>query len=722
MFCCDKRGNLKRVSNCFSETFPDRPRSDALPQCLFITLTPASVVLNLQFFPVPKPPVPPRPTPSIDPDDFEASGLAGLWTPVGAGLADADDLQALRAQVAQALDRERAWRAVLDTARDLTVLREPARVLQAIVERGRALLGSHVAWIAGPENSQDDTLIVRAIDGVSTEWAQQMRAPQGRGAAGYVRRTRSPFATADYFAEDRVTHDARIDATLRSEGVQSMVAVPLLSGAEFLGVLVVADRSAREYTHPDIATLVMLAAHAVVAVRNAQAFAQTRAALAQAELSNDQLQQKTAALEVAADAHERLTRLVAQGGTLADVCRTLASLLGAVAIVVDAADMLLCSAGPDGAPVMDDALDRLDVAAPASPAAPSPTSGMSLDQWWSGLALHAALDASRLSGRSVPLPGPNGIEGRLAGIVGGTRLLGGILVLSEAPLSDVAIRTVERSALVMAVMLLAPNGPRDTPAGRQDSLLFDLLNPLRAGSADLARTAAAQGVCVSLGCVLALLKAPTEGHAVGLMALLQRLRRQVAPRSMLIAEIDGEIAVLAVRQAPQILRQTLLQALADAPHLTVNGVVSARLTTLAELPTAMASLQRGLALVGVLGQGTSVLMAAELEPYVAAFGAVKLAETTVLSCFVDATIGPLLAHDRARGTWLALSLLTYFDNGHSAKVAAGRLGVHVNTLNNRLATATTLLGPWDPPGRGLALHLALRLAALQTSVAPDQRG
>lgn len=657
-------------------------------------------------------------TPSIDPDDFEASELVGLWAPVGAGVADADDLQALRVQVAQSRDRERAWRAVLDTARDLTVLRAPESVLQAIVERGRSLLGSHVAWIAGPDSVQDDALVVRAIDGASTEWAQQMRAPQGRGAAGYVRRTRSPFATADYFAEERVVHDARIDATLRSEGVQSMVAVPMLCGAEFLGVLVVADRSAREYTHPDIATLVMLAAHAVVAVRNAQAFAQTHTALAQAEQSNDQLRQKTAALEVAADAHERLTRLVAQGGTLVDVCQTLASVLGAVAIVVDAADMLLCSAGPDGAPVMSATADRLTIAMPTGL---SQVSSVALDHWWSGLALHSALDSSRLSGRSVPLAGPNGIAGRLAGIVGGSRLLGGVLVLSEAPLTEVAIRTVERSALVMAVMLLAPGGATGTSAGHQDALLLDLLNPLRAGSADLARMAAAQGVSASRGTVLALLKASTPGHAVGLMALLQRLRRRVEPQSLWMAEIDGEIVVLAASQEPQALRQKLLQALADAPQLTLNGLVSERLTSLAALPPAMASLRRGLALLGALGQRTSLQMAAELEPYVAAFGAVNLAEATVLSGFIDATIGPLLAHDRARGTRLAPSLLVYFDLGHNAKAAAGRLGVHVNTLNNRLAAATTLLGPWDPPGRGLALHLALRLAALQASVVPAQR-
>ena len=70
--------------------------------------------------------------------------------------------------------------------------------------------------------------------------------------------------------------------------------------------------------------------------------------------------------------------------------------------------------------------------------------------------VRAALDDSRLRGRSVPIAAPIGRHARLAAIVGGTRLLGGLIVLDVAPLSDVAIRTLERSAMVMAFMQLAP--------------------------------------------------------------------------------------------------------------------------------------------------------------------------------------------------------------------------------------------------------------------------
>ena len=637
------------------------------------------------------------PTRPFDPASARDRRFAAAAEPAAAQ----PELQALRNQVAQARDRERAWLAVSDTVRDLTVLREPDRVLQAIVERGRALLGSHVAWIAGPDHHHDDTLVVLAIDGVSTEWAQQMRAASGRGVVGYVRQTRSPFATADYFAETRVVHDARIDATLRSEGVQSMVAMPLLSGTDFLGVLVLADRAAREYSHPDIATLGMLAAHAVVAIRNAEAYARTRSALAQAEQSNALLQQKSAALELAADAHERLTRLVARGGSLLDVCQTVAELLDATVALVDATDTVLCSATPQGSP----ATHRSDV----------PHCGQH-----PGMALHAALDASRLSGRSVALPDAEGSTGRLAAIVGGGRLLGGLVASSAAPLSDVALRTLERSALVLAVLLLAPDLPVRAAANRPEGLLLDLLNPLRAGSAALVRQAAAQGLQDAGAAVLALLL-PTGAsrHAVT-AAVVRRLRARLDPRRTLVDELDDTVVVLASRSQPEALRQTLQRALDDEPRLRAAGLVSAPCIALAALPSTLAALQRGLALLDRLGHGGAIRLLTSLAPCIAAFSAGATPDSAALSAYIDANVGPLLARDRARGTRLSESLLVYLDLGHNAKAAAHQLGVHVNTLNNRLTAATALLEPLQLPGCGLEVHLALRLAALQAPLGPKR--
>ncbi len=614
--------------------------------------------------------------------------------------ADSEELAMLRLQVAQSRDLERAWRAVSETARDLTVLREPESVLQAIVERSRALLGSHLGWIAGPEVDSKDELVVLAINGVTTEWAQLMRVAQGRGAAGYVRRTRSPFATADYFAEERVIHDEQIDAILRGEGVKSMVAVPMLSGTDVIGVLVLADRVARDYTHPDIATLGMLAAHAVVAVRNAQAHAQTRKALQQAEDSNQLLQHQTQVLELAAQAHERLTSLVAQGGTQVDVCRTVASLLDAEVVLVDGADSVLCSAGPDGASVSQ--------------------GGSVLNPWLQELQVHAALDDSRLSGRSVAIAAPAGRQGRLAAIVGGSRLLGGLIVLSATPLSEVAMRTLERSAIVMALVLLAPRLTVEAQAADSAQLLADLLHPLRVGSAELAGLAATRGLALGAVSVLALLELAAQGNTAGTTpkSVQRRLQTRWAGSRALVCELDGRVVVLCPDLQPMALRHALQKALDERPRLAVLGLISAPCESLAMLPGRFASLHKSLALVRTLmsehpSSMGSIRLVDELAPFVATFGSAQPDGATSPQTFIDATIGVLLAHDQARGTKLASSLLMYFDLGCNAKEAAARLEVHVNTLNNRLATASALLGAFDMPGRRLSLHLALQLHELR---------
>ena len=74
----------------------------------------------------------------------------------------------------------------------------------------------------------------------------------------------------------------------------------------------------------------------------------------------------------------------------------------------------------------------------------------------------------------------------------------------------------------------------------------------------------------------------------------------------------------------------------------------------------------------------------------------------------------MTSHDRKRGTDLAATLLCYFDNNQNAKTTAQRLGIHVNTVRQRLATIEDLLGHWGSATRALELHIALRLWNLGT--------
>lgn len=61
---------------------------------------------------------------------------------------------------------------------------------------------------------------------------------------------------------------------------------------------------------------------------------------------------------------------------------------------------------------------------------------------------------------------------------------------------------------------------------------------------------------------------------------------------------------------------------------------------------------------------------------------------------------------------LKQTLLCYFDSQHNIKQAAESLGIHINTMRQRLDTLREVTGGWDDPIKALELHLALRLSAL----------
>jgi sugar diacid utilization regulator len=270
------------------------------------------------------------------------------------------------------------------------------------------------------------------------------------------------------------------------------------------------------------------------------------------------------------------------------------------------------------------------------------------------------------------------------------------------------------------VMLLAPRLPADAQAAGPDALLLDLLHPLRVGSTGLASRAAVRGLTPGTTTVLALVEVAAEGSAAALMAAVRRrLQAQFDDPCVLVCELDGRVALLCADLAPEELRQALLKVLGEQPGQAAIGLVSARCDALAALPGSFATLHKSLALLRALvpaepGAESLVRLADELAPFVAAFGSNGQAGAPSQQAFIDATIGTLLAHDRTRGSRLAQSLLMYLELGCSAKSAASRLDLHVNTLNNRLASASSLLGPWELPGRRLALHLALQLHALRS--------
>src|SRR5262249_35560675 len=98
-------------------------------------------------------------------------------------------------------------------------------------------------------------------------------------------------------------------------------------------------------------------------------------------------------------------------------------------------------------------------------------------------------------------------------------------------------------------------------------------------------------------------------------------------------------------------------------------------------------------------------------PYALLFG-----DQGDVSQFLAATLEPLAEWDRTRSAELAETLLTYLECGRNTAAASRALHVHPNTLRQRLARITALTPDWHGAARGLEIHLALKLRALQDAL------
>ncbi len=75
-------------------------------------------------------------------------------------------------------------------------------------------------------------------------------------------------------------------------------------------------------------------------------------------------------------------------------------------------------------------------------------------------------------------------------------------------------------------------------------------------------------------------------------------------------------------------------------------------------------------------------------------------------------LSPIEERDPRQKTQLKKTLLCYMDSQHNIVRTAELLGVHVNTVRQRLGTLREITGGWDDPIAALELHVALRLDSI----------
>ena len=433
--------------------------------------------------------------------------------------------------------REVELSALVETARDLASLSDPNGVLDAIVRRARTLLGTDLAYLTLFDPERGDTFM-RATDGSISAEFQSVRLSLGDGLGGLAAKTRKAYWTADYFADHRFQHTGVIDHAVADEGIVAICGTPLIAVDDFVGVLFAANRSPRPFTHDEVALLSSLATLAAVSLVQVRALAETEQALAALSEAHETVRRHTAGVERAAAAHDRFADLVLGGGGADDITKALVDLLGGWAVVLDDAGVRRSEAGdaPDGAA---DPSDR-DPLADGPPGATAIGSGR--------MSQHGDRYAVGIAAGHEPL---------------GLLVLGGL----ELPPDDADRRTVERAAMVTALVMLFERQTTEAQQQMRTDLVADLVAG-RGDRAELMTAARAYGLDPSRPfCLLALVGDDSARRR----ALVISTHAAVGSRGI-VGEHDGVVVALVTDTNPGTLATSVSARLGRAGGTTVAGV------------------------------------------------------------------------------------------------------------------------------------------------------
>ena len=579
-----------------------------------------------------------------------------------------EQLDALRGQHALALrihelmarqrNREAELTALYETARDLTAIRDLDAILAAIVRRARQLLGADMTYLSLNDEAEGASYM-KVTDGALTPEFRTLRLPLGTGLLGLVAQSGAPYFTEDYQADERFVHRDYIDTAVEGEQIRAILGVPLTVEGKVIGALLAVHRTVRPFPAGEVALLTSFAAHAAVALENARLFEQAREAVAEAADANAELRARNEATERAARAHDRLTDVLLHAGGVVEVADVLAEVLGGRMAVYDDEGRLL--AGHDHPPPEE------------------------------------AIERARASGRCVRAG-----DCWVAVAAAGEEHLGTLVLRADEPMDQPERRTLERGALVTALVLLFGRSEAEAESRVRGELLVDLVSGRDLDATRLRERARQQGAELDGDLSIAVAEYDGEQPGARVAAALARELHGLG------GVHEGQVVVLAPEHPQRLGEQ--LRARLDGATVGVtraSGGVEQIRQAWREARQALAALLR----LGRTGEVSDPAGLGLARLLLGGNGPQELEE------FIETTLGPVLDYDTDRDTRLAETLDAWFDTGGALRDTAERLHIHPNTVTQRLDRVGQLLGEtWREPGRKLDVQLALQMVRLRKAV------
>lgn len=570
--------------------------------------------------------------------------------------------------------RERELSSLYATARSLTALGEIDAVLDSIVRHAHELIGTDFTYLSllGPEGE----LMLKASEGTISPEFGAARVPSGTGVGGRVIATGAPAWVSNYLETQDVPHDETFDDLVLPEGMVALLGVPLLVGEEVVGVLFAADRTERPFEHDEVALLSAFADHAAVALNNARLYDESRSALKELQAAYETIEQQVAVMERAQSAHESLTHVVLKGGGAREIAELLVEHLAGAVAVYDRTGSLIATCSPSEE--LQHPVQR-----------PSPD----------------AVEQARQSGRWATTTDSTGLWHSAATVQAGDTHLGALLLTRDHEPSPVDIRTLERAAQIMGLLMLKENAV----AAAEERVSGELLTELLVSSGPVGPTqrarALARGIDVSTLDVLVVAEASSRTPS----EISRRLHGLAGARAGLAGEHLGRATLLVGAAEPAELARSvhsrLRRDLGVPVRVVAERVVDESWGRAFDRASRCSGLMQSL---GVVDQGAA---AEQYAMFALLFDPERSRD---LDEFLSGSIEPLLQYDRRRSTRLVETLTAYFQHAGNLTRTARDLHVHMNTLLKRLDRIETVLGQdWRAPDTALQLQVALRLHALR---------
>ena len=158
-----------------------------------------------------------------------------------------------------------AYRALVEVCSQIQAEELKTDEILALIARGaRRLMEVDVAWLALLDD-ESDRVVVKVASGARTDTFVRMWVSVGVGVGGLAIKDRRPVVVRDHQTFENPTTDL-VKKTIESEGIVSLICVPMVFEGEVVGALYGGSRAPTDFTELAVSVFAALASQAAASI------------------------------------------------------------------------------------------------------------------------------------------------------------------------------------------------------------------------------------------------------------------------------------------------------------------------------------------------------------------------------------------------------------------------------------------------------------------------